>query len=144
MIFIDEEKCTACGLCLDACPQGAITLGEGGATIDQDLCAGCADCMTVCPQGAIYEVEPAPVPMAAASTQAQPTQGALARWQPTLARARPAIASTLTAAAPLAVEALSGLVRMWLDGRSAARTADGRPAPAGGGCRRRRRRGRRC
>ena len=50
MIFVDEDRCTACGLCLDACAQGAIALGESGATIDQDLCAGCAACMTACPQ----------------------------------------------------------------------------------------------
>jgi Fe-S-cluster-containing hydrogenase component 2 len=144
LIFIDEEKCTACGLCVEACPQGAIVLGESGPTIDQDLCAGCAACMTACPQSAIYEVQAAPVPMVAVSTAAQPNQGALARWQPTLIRARPAIASTLAAAAPLAVEALSGLVRMWLDESSAARSAGGWPAPGRGGCRRRRRGGRRC
>jgi NAD-dependent dihydropyrimidine dehydrogenase PreA subunit len=137
MIFIDEDRCTACGLCVEACPEGAIALGESGATIDQSLCAGCAACVSACPQAAIYEVEPAPVPMVAASTETRPTQGALARWQPTLVRARPAIASTLAAAAPLAVEALSGLVRRWLDERSMARTAGEWPAPAGGRCRRR-------
>lgn len=142
MIFIDEDRCTACGLCVEACPQGAIALGESGATIDQSLCSGCATCVTVCPQGAIYEVEAAPVAMA--STQAQPTQGALARWQPTLIRARPAIASTLAAAAPLAVEALTGLVRMWLAERNTARGAQGWPVPGRGGCRRRWRGGPRC
>ena len=142
MIFIDEDRCAACGLCLEACPQGAIALGESGATIDRALCAGCAACLTACPQGAIYEVQAAPVAMAAVSTDVQPTQGALARWQPTLIRARPAIASTLATAAPIAVEALSGLVRMWLDERSTARRAGGWPAPGRGGCRRRRRGGR--
>jgi len=142
MIFIDEERCTACGLCLDTCAQGAIALGESGATIDQDLCAGCAACMTVCPQGAIYEVEAAPVPMVAVSAEVQPTQGALARWQPILIRARPAIASTLAAAGPLALDVLAGLARTWLDQRGATRRADGWPAPGRGGCRRRRRGGR--
>jgi MinD superfamily P-loop ATPase len=144
MIFIDEERCTGCGLCLDACVQGAIALGEGGATIDQSLCSGCAACVAACPQAAIYEVEPAPVAMVAVSTEAQPTQGALARWQPTLIRARPAIASTLAAAAPLAVDVLAGLARRWLDERSMARSAGGWSAPGGGRCRRRRRGGRRC
>jgi Fe-S-cluster-containing hydrogenase component 2 len=144
MIFIDEDRCTACGLCLDACSQGAIALGESGATIDQDLCTGCAACLTACPQGAIYEVEAAPVPMAAVSREAQPIQGTLARWQPTLIRARPAIASTLAAAAPLALDVVSGLVRRWLDERNTARTTSEWPAPGRGGCRRRRRGGRRC
>jgi NAD-dependent dihydropyrimidine dehydrogenase PreA subunit len=144
MIFIDEKTCTGCGLCLDACAQGAIALGESGATIDQSLCAGCAACVAACPQAAIYEVEAAPLPIAAVSTEAQPTPGPLARWQPTITRARPAIASTLAAAAPLAVEALSSLVRTWLDERNTARIAGGGPAPGRGGCRRRRQRGRRC
>ena len=144
MIFIDEERCTACGLCLDACAQGAIALEESGATIDQGLCAGCAACMTVCPQAAIYEVEAVPVPIAAVSAAARPTQGASARWQPTLIRARPAIASAFAAAGPLALDVLAGLARTWLDQRGATRRADGWPEPGrGGGCRRRRR-GRRC
>lgn len=144
MIFVDEDRCTACGLCVDACAQGAIALGESGPTIDQELCAGCAACVTACPRGAIYEVEAAPAPMAAASTQAQPIRGALARWQPTLIRARPAIASTLAVAGPLALDVLTGLARTWLDQRGATRRADGWPEPGrGGGCRRRRR-GRRC
>ena len=143
MIFVDEDRCTACGLCVEACPQGAIALGESGATIDQSLCAGCAACVAACPQAAIYEVEPAPVAMAAVSTEAEPTQGALTAWQSTLTRARPLFASTLAAAGPLAVEALSGLVRRWLDERSTARGAGGWPAPGRGGCRRRWREGRR-
>jgi Fe-S-cluster-containing hydrogenase component 2 len=145
MIFIDEERCTGCGLCLDACAQGAIALGESGATIDQNLCARCAACVVACPQAAIYEAEAAPVPMVAVSAEAQPTQGALARWQPTLIRVRPAIASTLAAAGPLALDVLSGLARTWLDQRGATRRADGWPEPGrGGGCRRRRRGGHRC
>lgn len=144
MIFIDEDKCTACGQCLETCPQGAIALEDSGATIDQTLCAGCAACMTVCPQGAIYEVEPAPVPMAAVSTRAQPAQGAPARWQPILIRARPALASSLAVAGPLALDMLSSLVRRWLDERSTARAGGEWTAPGRGGCRRRRRGGRRC
>jgi len=152
MIFIDEDRCTACGLCLEACPREAIALGESGATIDQSLCAGCAACVAACPQGAIYEVEAAPVPMVAVSTRAQPTQGALAGWQPTLIRARPAIASTLAAAAPLALDVLARLAQRWLaerplsgatDGWRRTGCPDGR-GPAPGGRRRRRRRGRRC
>jgi len=144
MIFIDEDRCTACGLCLDACPHGAIVLDEGGANIDQGLCTGCAACLAACPQAAIYEVEAAPVPVAVVAMPAEPAQQTPGAWQSTLTRARPVIASTLAAAAPLAVEALSGLVRMWLDERNMARTASEWPAPGRGDCRRRRRRGRRC
>ena len=152
MIFIDEEKCTACGLCVEACPQGAIALGESSPTIDQDLCTGCAACMTACPQGAIYEVEAAPVAATTVSTEAQRSQQTPALWQPTLIRARPAIASTLAAAAPLALDVLAGLARRWLAERPPSGAADGwrQPGcpdgrgPAPGGRRRRRRGGRRC
>jgi len=141
MILIDEERCTACGLCLEACPRGAIALGESGANIDEDLCAGCAACMTACPQGAIYEVEVAPVPAVTVSTAAERARQTPGLWQPAPIRARPAIASTLATAAPLAVDVLAGLVRRWLDERTA-RRAGAWPAPGRGGCRRRRRGGR--
>jgi len=108
VIFIDEDRCTACGLCLDACAQGAISLGEGGAAIEQHLCTGCAACLAACPQAAIYEVEAAPV--AAVSRAAEPGQQTPGLWQATLTRARPAIASTL-AAGPLAMDVLAGLAR---------------------------------
>jgi NAD-dependent dihydropyrimidine dehydrogenase PreA subunit len=143
MILIDEEKCSGCGLCLEACPQGAIVLGESGAAIDQSMCTGCAACLAACPQAAIYEVEAAPVAVAAVSTQTEPTQQTLARWQSTLTRARPLFASTLAAAGPLAMDVLAGLARRWLDERSIARRAGGWPATGRGGCRRRWRGGRR-
>jgi NAD-dependent dihydropyrimidine dehydrogenase PreA subunit len=143
MIFIDEDKCTGCGDCLEVCPEeGAIVLQEDKAVINQDICTGCADCLTACPEGAIYEVEAAPMVV-------EQTQPAQATRQSTLSRARPAIVSTLAAAAPLAVDALAGLARRWLEGRSVARRTGGQAEPGSGGQagpgsggRRRRQRGR--
>jgi len=141
MIFIDEDKCTGCGDCLEVCPEeGAIVLQEDKAIINQELCTSCADCVTACPESAIYEVEAAPM----VAEQAQPVQ---VTRQSTLTRARPAIASTLAATAPLAVNALVGLARRWLEGRSVARrTGQSGPgasgqAGLGAGGRRRRQRG---
>jgi len=125
MIFIDEDKCTGCGDCLQACPEEAIVVQEDKAVINQELCTSCADCMTACPESAIYEVEAAPM----VREQAQPPQ---VRRQSALIRARPAIVSTLAAAAPLAVDAVTGLVRRWLEGRSVARRAGGQAEPAPG------------
>ncbi len=142
MIFIDEDKCTGCGDCLEVCPEeGAIVLQEEKAIINRELCTSCAACMPTCPESAIYEVEAAPV----VPEQAQPAQ---VTRQSALSRARPAIVSTLAAAAPLAVNALTGLARRWLEGRSVARRTAGRAEPGAGdqagpgsGGRRRRQRG---
>ena len=143
MIFVDEDKCTGCGDCLEVCPEeGAIVLQEDKAVINHELCNSCAECVTACPESAIYEVEAAPM----VPEKAQPVQ---VTRQSALSRARPAIVSTLAAAAPLAVDAVTGLVRRWLDGRSVARRAGGQvergaggQAGPGPGGRRRRQRGR--
>jgi len=127
MIFVDEDKCTGCGDCLEVCPEeGAVVLQEDKAVINQELCNSCAECLTSCPESAIYEVEAAPM----VPEQAQPVQ---VTRQSALSRARPAIVSTLAAAAPLAVDALTGLARRWLDRRSVARRTGGQaePAPSG-------------
>jgi len=142
MIFIDEDKCTGCGDCLEVCPEeGAVVLQEEKAVINRELCTSCAACLPACSEGAIYEVEAAPM----VAEQAQPVQ---VTRQSTLSRARPAIVSTLAAAAPLAVNALTGLARRWLEGRSVARRTGGQVGPdrgdqagPGSGGRRRRQRG---
>ncbi|KPK21893.1 MAG: hypothetical protein AMJ76_01455 [Dehalococcoidia bacterium SM23_28_1] len=143
MIFVDEDKCTGCGDCLEVCPEeGAVVLQEDKAVINRELCTSCAACMPVCAEGAIYEVEAAPV----VAERKQPAQ---VTKQPTLSRARPAIVSTLVAATPLAMDAVVGLARRWLERRSVARRTDGQAesghggqAGPGAGGRRRRQRGR--
>jgi NAD-dependent dihydropyrimidine dehydrogenase PreA subunit len=133
MIFIDEDKCTGCGDCLEVCPQeGAIALQEAKAVISQDRCTSCAACLTACSAGAIYEMETAVM-------VAKQAQAAQISKQTTLSGARPAIVSTLAAAAPFAVDALAKLAGKWLDERSLARRASDRPGPGAGGCQRRRR-----
>jgi uncharacterized protein (DUF362 family)/Pyruvate/2-oxoacid:ferredoxin oxidoreductase delta subunit len=50
---IDRETCTACGLCADMCPAGAISFEGGGAVVDRRLCTSCLCCHEACPEGAV-------------------------------------------------------------------------------------------
>ena len=51
-IKVDETKCTGCGICVDACHVGAITV-DHVAKIDTETCVGCEACVSECPSGAI-------------------------------------------------------------------------------------------
>lgn len=54
IIKIDSELCNGCGLCVDACHEGAIALIDGKAKLMRDdYCDGLGDCLPVCPTGAI-------------------------------------------------------------------------------------------
>lgn len=62
IIKIDEEKCNGCGLCADACHEGAIGMVDGKARLlREDYCDGLGDCLPACPTGAIsFEEREAP------------------------------------------------------------------------------------
>jgi heterodisulfide reductase subunit A len=55
--IVHADACTACGVCLDACPYGAIQMGTAGeqpvAVISETGCKGCGGCVPVCPENAI-------------------------------------------------------------------------------------------
>ncbi|MFZ5833436.1 MAG: NifB/NifX family molybdenum-iron cluster-binding protein [Planctomycetota bacterium] len=49
---VDADQCSACGLCVQVCAAGAITV-NGAAKIDVGKCTACGQCVAQCPQGAI-------------------------------------------------------------------------------------------
>ena len=63
LVLLDQEKCTGCLQCVEACPFGAIfVIGEGGdgpAVVKCDLCIERQEqglgpaCVEACPTGAL-------------------------------------------------------------------------------------------
>lgn len=54
IITIDEEKCNGCGLCVEACHEGALQMVNGKARlVSESYCDGLGDCLPECPTGAI-------------------------------------------------------------------------------------------
>lgn len=64
-LILNSETCTGCGICVDACPEEAISLGLVGATrrgalkdtapvdIDEEKCSYCGVCVIMCPFSAL-------------------------------------------------------------------------------------------
>ena len=73
IIHIDEEKCNGCGLCAEACHEGAIDIIDGKAKlVRENFCDGFGDCLPGCPTGAItFEEREAPAYDEAAVKQAK-------------------------------------------------------------------------
>lgn len=53
MVQIDRDRCTGCGICVEACPTEAIAIQDGFAHINGERCNECGTCAEVCPQGAV-------------------------------------------------------------------------------------------
>ncbi|MDR2932284.1 MAG: 4Fe-4S binding protein, partial [Oscillospiraceae bacterium] len=62
IIKIDGDKCNGCGLCAEACHEGAIGMVNGKAKLlHEHYCDGLGDCLPACPTDAIsFEERDAP------------------------------------------------------------------------------------
>ena len=58
LAFPDKNNCVACGVCMIACPRGAISIYKGCyAQVKEDTCVGCSLCAKACPAGCIVIAE---------------------------------------------------------------------------------------
>ena len=58
MLRVRRDLCLGCGLCVESCPQQAISIVLTTAEINQSQCNQCFLCFEVCPQWAIVESIP--------------------------------------------------------------------------------------
>ncbi|MFO8020671.1 MAG: 4Fe-4S binding protein [Promethearchaeia archaeon] len=52
-IQIDQERCTKCKRCYNACKNDAIYFEQSLRFVDYSKCKGCLDCQRVCPRNLI-------------------------------------------------------------------------------------------
>jgi len=59
-----SDRCTACGLCLNTCPERALLVAPRRPAVVDRRCTACGECIEICPVGAIRTAA-APTPVVA-------------------------------------------------------------------------------
>ena len=57
VVYVDEDYCSGCGVCIQACPYDARKIDEWTqkAKVLEILCQGCGACAVACPNGATQQ-----------------------------------------------------------------------------------------
>jgi len=53
MITIDQNKCNACGLCIQVCHEYCLSMEKEQLKVDYAYCSTCTQCVAICPRQAI-------------------------------------------------------------------------------------------
>lgn len=54
LIYVDQQKCTMCGICADICPPRIIRMTKNGPSLSNpESCLACGHCVAICPHTAI-------------------------------------------------------------------------------------------
>ena len=72
-VLIDQDRCKACEMCIEACNKDLLALSDGLnskgyhpiAIHDEDTCTSCGLCGVVCPEGALEIHKPSKAKQAA-------------------------------------------------------------------------------
>jgi len=56
-VVINQDICKSSGECIKVCPQKAISVKDGKASIDYEKCDSDGICIPACPEGAITTVK---------------------------------------------------------------------------------------
>ena len=56
---VDLTKCVTCGVCVEVCPEHAVSM-DTVIAIDSSRCTGCRACISECPSGALSLGSPPP------------------------------------------------------------------------------------
>jgi 2-oxoglutarate ferredoxin oxidoreductase subunit delta len=84
-VWVDEERCKACDICVSVCPAGVLsmelepssTLGAMVRIIHGESCIGCSNCEFSCPDFAINVAEKSEYKFAKLTDESKARQAAI-------------------------------------------------------------------